>query len=201
MNRVVIVDLFAEDRAHAMLLVPMVGRVAREQGLEVRVRIRSARGGHGRALAEYERYQRLLEAHWVNPSPDIIVVAIDGNCSTFREKRQQIRDRTFDKNADRVVFACPDPHIERWFLADPDSFYSVVGHRPTVGRKKCDRNHYKQLLAKAVREAGHPVTLGGLEFAEEVIEAMVLYRAARNERSLKAFLDDLTATLRQRSQA
>ena len=32
-----------------------------------------------------------------------------------------------------LVAACPDPHIERWFLADPPSFHEVVGHWPVVG--------------------------------------------------------------------
>ena len=44
----------------------------------------------------------------------------------------------------------------------------------------------------------HPVTLGGVEFALELVEAMDLYRAGRNDPSLKAFLDDFRAILRRR---
>jgi hypothetical protein len=195
-----VVDLFAEDRAHEELLVPMVLRVARAEGRPARVRARSVRGGHGRAIAEYVQYQKLLKAGLVDPSPDIIVVAIDGNSSTFTKKRQEIEKNTRAENRDRVVSACPDPHIERWFMADPDSFHAVVGYRPTVGRKKCVRDHYRHLLATAVREAGHPVTLGGLEFATPLVQAMDLYRAGKSDASLKAFLDDLGGKLRLRSQ-
>jgi hypothetical protein len=92
--------------------------------------------------------------------------------------------------------ACPDPHIERWYLADPESFKDVVGHRPTIARKKCARDYYKDALAKVVRKAGYPATLGGIEFAQELVERMDLYRAGRNERSLKAFVDDLRGRLR-----
>lgn len=58
------------------------------------------------------------------------------------------------------------------------------------------RDYYKDALAKVVRKAGHPATLGGIEFAQELVERMDLYRAGRNERSLKAFVDDLRGRLR-----
>ena len=92
--------------------------------------------------------------------------------------------------------ACPDPHVERWYLADPTSFATVVGIRPEVGRKKCERGHYKAILSRAVVEAGHPPTLGGFEFAREIVDVMNLYRAAKAESSLKHFLDEMTARLR-----
>jgi hypothetical protein len=92
--------------------------------------------------------------------------------------------------------ACPDPHFERWYLADPDSFKAVVGRSPMLGKKKCARNHYKDALARAVRQAGHPPTLGGIEFARELVARMNLYHAGRNDRSLKAFLEDLRGRLR-----
>ncbi len=75
-------------------------------------------------------------------------------------------------------------------MADPDSFHQVVGTRPTPGRKTCERGRYKAMLAKAVHDAGHPSTLGGVEFAAELADAMDLYRAGRNEKSLGRFLDD-----------
>ena len=85
-------------------------------------------------------------------------------------------------------------------MADPESFKGVVGHRPTIAKKKCARNYYKNALANAVRKAGHPATLGGIEFAPELVERMDLYRAGKNERSLKAFVDDLRGKLRTLTQ-
>ena len=197
MSNQLVVDLFVEDRAHEEWLKPLLTRVAREEHIEVWPRVRSARGGHGRAIAEFNLYQRVVQSTFSNTSADLVVVAIDGNCSTFASARRSTQDATDPTLRDRLVIACPDPHIERWYVADPQSFATIVGHRPRVGRKKCVRDHYKQVLANAIQQAGHPAMLGGVEFASELVEGMNLYRAGRSDSSLKAFLDDLRAKLRQ----
>lgn len=195
MSEPVTVYLFAEDRAHEQLIRALVTRLSRENGIQSVLRTRAASGGHGRALTEFARYQNLLERQ-NQPLPDFLIVAIDGNCTTFARRREEIMRATQPRFAQRIVPACPDPHVERWFLADPDSFHSVVGHRPTIGKSKCARDHYKRLLADSVRKGGHPPLLGGLEFATELVDAMDLYRAGKNDASLKAFLDDLAAKLK-----
>jgi hypothetical protein len=196
MSKPLVVDLFVEDRAHEEFLRPLVMRIAADEKAAVQVRVRSARGGHARAVQEFQLFQRLIEKGSV-AAPNFVVVGIDGNCVTFVKKTQEILGATGANFQNRVVAACPDPHVERWYLADPDSFHAVVGYRPSVGKKKCLRDHYKGLLADAVRQAGHPTTLGGIEFAAELVAAMNLYRAGRNDHSLRAFLDDLRAQLRQ----
>jgi len=194
MSRPVLVDLFVEDRAHEEFIGPLVGRMAAEQGLEIRSRVRSARGGHGRAIDEFKLYQTLIEKGGAaGPMPDLVIVGIDGNCATFARKEDEIRRATSQRFANRLVVACPDPHVERWYLADPDSFQIAVGARPSLGRRKCARDHYKGVLREAVRQAGHPATLGGIEFAQEIVAGVNWYRAGRNDRSLKAFLDALRA--------
>ncbi len=195
MSSRLLVDLFVEDRAHEALLGPLVRRIAREEAVDLEIRVRSARGGHARALQEFSVYQRLVH-QGATESPDLLVVAIDGNCTTYAGRKKEIQGATQPAFRDRLIVACPDPHVERWFLADPDSFHQVVGHRPAVGRKKCVRDHYKQLLAKTIRAAGHPPTLGGIEFATELVAAMDLYRGGKADRSLKAFVDDLRGRLR-----
>ncbi len=197
MSSAVPIDLFVEDRAHEALLNPLVRRIASDERVEVDVRVRSARGGHGRAIEEFRAYQQLLEKGVSpDPQPTLIVVGIDGNCSTFAKKRTEIEKETRARFQARVIAACPDPHIERWFVADPESFHEIVGCRPVVGKKKCVRDHYKQLLSQAVRNGGHPTTLGGIEFAAEIANRMDLYRAEKADRSLKAFLEDLRVKLR-----
>ena len=203
MSNQVIVDLFVEDRAHESFLEPLLTRIAREQDqdIEMNIRVRSAKGGHGRAIAEFKGYQTIVTKGLLSSeSADRVVVAIDGNCSTFSIARKRIQDATVPMLKDRLVIACPDPHIERWYVADPQSFETIVGHRPRVGDKKCARDHYKQVLTTAIRQAGHPDTLGGVEFAPELVEEMNLYRAGRTDSSLKAFLDDLRSKLRQITQ-
>ena len=129
--------------------------------------------------------------------PDLIVVTIDSNCSGFATRRNEIRDATRTEYKHVVVPACPEPHIERWFLADPDSFQELVGARPpAMGRGKCERGYYKGILNSTIREGGHPVTLGGTEWAPELVRAMDLYRAGKTDASLKAFLDDFGAALK-----
>ena len=44
MSNPLIADLFAEDRVHEELLQPVLQRLAGEQGCEINLRIRSARG-------------------------------------------------------------------------------------------------------------------------------------------------------------
>ena len=200
MSNQVIVDLFVEDRAHESFLEPLLMRIAQEQDqdIEMEIRVRSARGGHARAIAEFKLYQSIVAKSLLSSeSADIVVVAIDGNCLTFPVARRHIQDATVPMLIDRLVIACPDPHIERWYVADPDSFETILGHRPRVGDKKCARGHYKQVLTTAIRQAGYPDTLGGVEFAPELVEGMDLYRAGRNDSSLNAFLRDLRAMLRQ----
>lgn len=197
MSSPVAVDVFVEDRAHEAFLVPLVLRIAREEEVPVSPRVRSARGGHARAIAELKLYQDLVTKGAAGTTyPDLLIVGIDGNCSTFAKARQAIEDATQTPFSDRLVVASPDPHVERWYLADPESFKTVVGQRPIVGKKKCARDHYKRVLAKTVRQAGHPATLGGIEFAPDLVEGMDLYRAGRGDHSLKAFLDGLRGKLR-----
>lgn len=196
MTRPVVIDLFVEDRAHEEFLRPLVRRIAQEEDIAVYVRVRSGQGGHGRAIDEFRLYQTLVQ-RGVEQPPDLAVVGIDGNCTTFARKRREIRDATEQWFQDRLVTACPDPHVERWYLVDPDSFHNVVGHRPSVGKTKCVRDHYKAVLADAVRQGGQRPILGGIEFAAELVAAMNLYRAGRNDHSLRAFVDDLRGKLRQ----
>ncbi len=55
------VDLFAEDRAHEEFLRALIQRLAREETCELwNLRVRSARGGHGRALDELSNYLRMI---------------------------------------------------------------------------------------------------------------------------------------------
>jgi hypothetical protein len=46
-------------------------------------------------------------------------------------------------------------------------------------------------LAEAVRKGGNPATLGGIEFASDLVESIDLFRAGKNEPSLRHFIDDI----------
>ena len=191
------VDFFVEDRAHESFIVPLTERIAADEGMALRCRVPNARGGHAQAIASYKRYQTLREKGLGGDEPPrLLVVAIDGNCSTFSQARDEIRRATRDPFSHLLVAACPDPHIERWYMADPASFAHVVGGQPSVAKGKCERGYYKRLLSQTLIDAGHPSTLGGIEFARELADAMDLFRAGKNDSSLGAFLSDLREGLR-----
>ena len=198
MNEALTIDLFAEDRAHEEFLKAVVRRLAREAGRDIALAVRSARGGHGRALTEYEAYQKsVLRGIGGLRLPDLACVAIDANCQRFVAATKAIVDGTLDAFKNRIAMACPDPHIERWYLADPDSFCQVVGVRPKVTKRKCERFLYKRELARAVTDGGHPRTLGGIEFAADLVAAMDFYRAGKNEPSLRHFIEAVMQRFRQ----
>lgn len=195
------VALFVEDEAHRAFLEPMLKRVAGEEAVVVHITVVSAQGGHPRAMKEFTTWQ----ATWSRlRSPtnevDIVVVAIDGNCSTFRETRERIRGAAPAEIQDRLVTACPDPHIERWFMADPASFTRVVGAAPVLGPEKCARRHYKTVLANAVSDAGvSDLPLDGIEIAPDLATDMNLYHAGKNCPSLGAFIRDLRKLLKRQA--
>lgn len=191
MSEVKAIDLFAEDFGHAGLLRPLINRMVADQKKSADVRVRSARGGHGRVLQELSLYQKDVVGGALE-LPDLLVVAIDANCSSYNVAREAIVKCLLPAFADRTICACPDPHVERWYMADVQAFRSVVGMVPALGKQKCERGAYKNHLAQTVRDAGHVPQLGGLEFAQEIADSIDYYRAGKADTSLKHFLDDLT---------
>jgi hypothetical protein len=185
------IDLFAEDRAHEAFLDPLIRRLLRDDDVETVIRHRSPLGGHGKMLTELEAFQKIIQGRQPGfEVPDILVVARDANCQPFSHARQGVNDLIDQNVFPAIAIACPDPHIERWFLADPPSFHRVIGAESRGGRRKCERDLYKRKLAEAIRRGGNPPTLGGIEFATEIVEEMDLYRAGRNEPSLQHFISD-----------
>jgi hypothetical protein len=193
MSNSLVVDLFAEDRGHEEWLRPLVERVSREQGKPVDIRVRSARGGHGRALTELEIYQKGIVKGIGGKLPDLLIAAIDGNCASFVDAQNAVTSSLLDEFTDRTIIATPDPHVERWYMADLQTFHNVVGVTPSLKQQKCERDYYKNLLSQAVVNAGHPATLGGIEFARELVDGMSYYRAGRADSSLKHFIEKLSA--------
>lgn len=188
------VDLFAEDRAHELFVSALPRRILGQAGLSFALNVRSAVGGHGRALTELKTYRRaVLKGAAGLVRPDLLVVIIDANCQKSVEARNAIQGEIVAGAAGEAVIACPDPHIERWFFADPEGFARIIGVDQQPGKRKCERGQYKALLKEAVRRAGHFPTLGGVEFAEDLVRGMDLHRAGRNEPSLGFLIDSVSA--------
>ncbi len=146
-------------------------------------------------MQEFKNYQRLAPAVSI-PDADVVVVAIDGNCSSFAKARAQVQKSADPIVSDRLVVASPDPHIERWYLADPQAVSSVLGCETPGLEPKCERDYYKNALRDTIARGGYMALLGGTEMAADLISNMNFYRAGRNDSSFKAFLGDLRTKLR-----
>ena len=187
--------IFVEDYGHQAVLKVLIERVAAEFGQAIDPIWRNTREGHGAVVRELKQFLRDLQ-RGTGSFPDLIVVATDGNCKGFAQRRKEITDLT-DRTSARVVCAIPDPHIERWLMIDSAAFKSVFGQGCSAPDQKCDRDRYKYLLAQAIRGSGFVPNIGGIEFAEDIAAAIDLPRAAALDPSLGRFLDDLRNVFKQ----
>jgi hypothetical protein len=188
------IAVFVEDFAHRQVIGPLIHRVATESGLVVELEWRNAWRGHGQVVREFKDYLRDLRSQ--GGLPDLVVIGTDANCKGLVERSRQLPIGDCPVPA---VLAIPDPHIERWLLLDGAAFKAALGQGCQAPDRKCARDRYKETLIRAVLKAGITPSLGGIEFAEDIVAAMDLERAARDDASLKHFLDDLRAALRSLS--
>ena len=186
------IALFVEDYAHQQVIGALVLRMAVEYNIPVRLDWRNAVGGHGKVIAELDDYLRDLKRQG-SPWPDLIVVATDANCKGLNERTQEIVSQ--DAPAP-MILAIPDPHIERWLLLDGAAFRAVFGKGCDAPDQKCARDRYKQRLIEAIYAAGTTPRIGGIEYAEEIMQQININRAARVDRSFNRFVTNLRNTFR-----
>ncbi len=187
------IALFVEDYAHQQVVGALVRRVAGECGVGVQLDWRSAVRGHARVVRELDAYLRDLKGQGGHP-PDLIIVATDANCGGLNERVKQISKPDAPAS---MIFAVPDPHVERWLLLDGAAFKDVFGRGCDAPDLKCDRDLYKLRLIEAIHAAGITPNLGGIEFAEEIVKRMDLERATQVDRSLRRFVAHLRVEFRQ----
>ncbi len=121
---------------------------------------------------------------------------VDANDVGVAARRREVGEALDESLIPAFVIAVPDPCVERWLVADPASFTELLGAEPESGATD-DRDAWRHRLVDALDRGGHIVTQGGSEFAEEIVEAMDLYRAGRAVPSLGAFVDDLRGALKR----
>jgi hypothetical protein len=186
------VALFVEDFAHQQIIGALVNRLARDCGVVVRLDWRNARHGHGAVAHELSDYLRDLRRQG-GLSPGLIIVATDANCQGLNERIRELQD---PETPAPMVLAVPDPHVERWLLLDGAAFRAVFGRGCDAPDLKCSRDRYKQLLIEAIYAAGVTPSLGGIEFAEDIVSHMDIDRVAQADRSFQRFIDDLRRAFR-----
>jgi hypothetical protein len=190
------IAVFCEDRGHELFVRSLLERLAKEGGLEVVVTAVSARGGHARALLEFRVWQGAFLRQSAQGVPNLLVLLIDSNCDPWNEARREHEAAIDEAVIPRYVVGCPDPHVERWYIADPTAFERVVGAPPGSDREKCEHHFYKRLVEDAAERAGAPLLTGPADLAPDLVESMDLYRAGKNQPSLGHFIDDLRGALR-----
>ncbi len=195
------IDLFCEDRAHEEFLRALLQRLCRAEEISADIEPRSARGGHGRALSELKLYQEVVKIGRL-AVPDLLVAAIDSNCRPFQEARDEVEVAIDPAVFPHRAIACPNPHVELWYLADAQAFKQVVGVAPPPVTSECGggkqtRRELKQTLQKCIRKAGRPVLFGGVQFARELAAQINIYRVGRVDRGFHHFVTDARASIRQ----
>ena len=186
------ITLFCEDTFHEKFVGALLTRFARDYGVGVTPRFLSSQGGLHRMHHEFKVFLRDLSRER-QQLPNSIIVVVDANCQGYNG-RKEVMDGVlapFPQFQRLVSYAIPDPHIERWMLAEPEAFQTVFGRGCTLPKLKCAKNEYKKLLRKEIRASGIEAPLGGVEFAEDIVMAMDLGHAELHEASLGRFLKSL----------
>ena len=186
MRRVI---LFAEDYAHETFISALIKKLANENGIELEFIARSARGGHGKAVSEFASYIRSLP-YEREGLPDLVIVAIDANCKSYLECKEEI-EKVNQQYSYLTICAIPDPHVERWLLIDSSAFKAVLGQGCAAPDQKYEKDRYKRLLCEAVAATGITPLLGGIEYAQDIVNNMNIQRAMNEDVSFKKFIADL----------
>ncbi|MGD0520372.1 MAG: hypothetical protein ABSA48_03865 [Terracidiphilus sp.] len=174
--------LFCEDSFHEAFVLPFVRRVAQEAGIDVRCKIRTARGGLPKMAGELESFLQDVEI-MKETRPDALIIVADGNCKSVAGRRKEFSNqKIISQLGDQVVYAIPNPHIERWMMVDPQAFKKVFGTGcQALPATKCVKGEYKRILREEFSKADFVPALGGREYAAEIVEAMDLDRASRED--------------------
>lgn len=191
--------MFVEDQAHEVFLVAILQRFSSKYNVAVKLKSISARGGRGKVISELKQYQNDLQRN-KETLPDLIIVGTDSNCKGFREREKEI-NRNITDIEDFVISMIPEPHIERWFLIDPDSFKTVFGKGCPTPDQKCERDRYKDMFLKAITEVGVIPLLGGIEHITDLVNEMNLQRMKNSDKSIQRFLNSLQRCFRSWQQS
>ena len=191
---------FLEDRAQEGFIIALVKRIASEEGIppqRLHSDVRSARYG-SKVTKEFKIFVK--QCNQQIQDYDILIVAIDGNCMGYHERIEKLKAFTskFENILqDRILYAIPDPHIERWYLIDQRAFKLAVGTSglPDIPQSKCKKDFYKNILKNAVSEIGS--TLGGVEYGEEIVAELDLAQLEQKNAGFRYFVGNLRGIFRR----
>lgn len=194
---------FLEDLAQEGYIKALVKRIAEEKAIppsSLRHDVRAARHG-SKAIKEFKNYLEDTGKAGTEET-DILVVAKDANCKSYYETAKELENFVKPDHPLRgkIVYAIPDPHIERWYLMDQKALKKAVGlpKAPPIPTYKCDQDYYKKVLMQALKESGINSLLGGSEYAERIvasIENLDVPSPPAPDDSFQRFVNDLRKML------
>jgi hypothetical protein len=163
------VMLFCKDFGLKEVLTTLLQRFGEEYRLTLEIEERSVTGGHGKAITELQRFIREQLRYKQFLTLPILVLGIDANSQGYQQQVKQLKslkeisDLKKVAPAVNIVYAVPDPHVERWLLLDPAAFKIVFGTGYTPTKDQGRKDEYKQQLREALKQMGLKPTMGGLE--------------------------------------
>lgn len=167
---------FLEDISQEDFIKALVNRIAQDLTIpleSLRHDVRSARGG-STVIPAFEKFMR--DTRHLGSDVDLLIVAIDGNCKGHNGRVRQLEECMKEDHPlkRKVVYAVPDPHIERWYIMDQRAFKNGVGvdRAPNMPPYKCGKDYYKNLLRQALAESDVTSYLGGSEYGESIVDNM-----------------------------
>jgi len=196
---------FLEDRAQEGFITALVTRVASEESIapgSLGRDVRSARRG-SKVVTEFRNF--IKDTKRVGASDiDFLVVSIDGNCYGHEERVKQLKKYIKSNHPfnEKVVYAVPDPHIERWYIMDQRAFKEGIGinRAPDLPAYKCGKDYYKQILHNALKESKVNSLLGGAEYAENIVDKITDLRSLyQRNAGFRVFVEDLRRMLKKTS--
>lgn len=193
---------FLEDRAQDAFIKALVIKIAKQESIHpsrLIHEIRSARGG-SRVRVDFKKFIKDT-AKSTAYNVDLLVVAVDGNCKGYKEQIRNLEKYIKPNHpfSNKVVYAIPDPHIERWYIMDQRAFKEGVGieQAPQLPTYKCQKGYYKNKLNQTLKEADVNSLLGGAEFGERIVESIENLDAfSKQDNGLLSFVTELRIKMR-----
>lgn len=185
---------FVEDGAQEAFIRALVLKAAALTGCHTAAWQHDVRIGRGRGRT-FTSFAGFL-ADVANGSvgrPDLLVVSVDADCDGAVATRRRLSQIAQKHNyAGPMLIAVPDPHIERWYMADQIALQAVAGcpGAPALPPIRCRKDLFKQRLVQAFQQGGIAPALGGAEFAEDIVDQMDPHRAGANDSSLDDFFHE-----------
>lgn len=189
------VALVAEDFAFESLLRSIISRCGDSEGRTIELQVVSARGGWPAVASSIANIVSSIaagKAHF-----DVIVVAVDTNCRGRSATVRRLSSLKKLAGRAQVVYALPEPHIERWYFSHLPTSADIFGIAVALPAEKCARDRYKEVLREAARDAtGNETPLGGVEFGHEIGSLMPLDDPTLLDAGLGRFVKDLRGAIR-----